>query len=424
MSAPRGPRTPPAPLSRLRTLRRLSRAGQTGRLRWLRQPSRWTPLLAVAAALVVGGGLIAAVGDDPVATYGLLLGSALSWPDGIGFTLFYATPLIFTGLAVAVAFRTGLLNVGAEGQLGMGALAAAAIGIAGARWGLSPAWLLAPLAGLAGIAAGAAWGALAGLLKARFGAHEVVTTIMLNFVAVGLAGYVTQTRLQEPGDPVLESAPIGAGAHLARLGGLLPGLPARIPLNLVFLAALAACWLVHLLLWRTRWGFELRAVGAGAPAAVYGGIAAGRLVVVAMALSGALAAMAGVNEVLGFRYRYYHGFSPGYGFTGIAVALLGRSRPAGVLAAALFFGAMVRGGLFVGIFSEHVSRDLVLVLQGLVILFVAALRQPLSRWFAARSPAPTSTPPTSPTAPTPSAPPPPPSAPEPAAPAGGGTEAV
>jgi ABC-type uncharacterized transport system permease subunit len=349
---------------------------------------RWTPLLAVAAAFVAGAGLIAAVGDDPLAVYGLLLGSALSWPDGVGYTLFYATPLIFTGLAVAVAFRAGLFNVGAEGQMIMAALAAAAIGIGGARWGLSPAWLLAPVAVLGAAAAGALWGGLAGVLKARFGAHEVVTTIMLNFIAAALAGYFTQADLAAPGDPVLESAPIGAGAHLARLGGMVPGLPRRIPLNLAFLAALAACGLVYVLLWRTRWGFELRAVGAGAAAAAYGGIAAGRQVVIAMALSGALAAMAGINEVLGFRYRYYHGFSPGYGFTGIAVALLGRSRPAGVLAAALFFGAMVRGGLFVGIFSDHVSRDLVLVLQGLVILFVAALRRPLARRLSAAGPPP------------------------------------
>lgn len=354
-------------------------AERTARPRGL---TRWTPLLAVPAAFVAAGALIAAVGDDPLATYGLLLGSALSWPDGIGYTLFYATPLVCTGLAVAVAFRAGLFNVGAEGQLIVAALAAAAVGVAGSRWAAA-GWLLAPLAALAALAAitaGAAWGAMAGVLRARFGAHEVVTTILLNFIAAALAAWCTQAGLREPGDPVLESAPIAAGAHLARLGGWLPGLPARIPLNLAFPAALAAGALVYLLLWRTRWGFELRAVGASPAAAAYGGISAGRQVIVAMALSGGLAALAGINEVLGFRYRYFHGFSPGYGFTGIAVALLGRNRPAGVVAAAIFFGAMVRGGLFVGIFSDHVSRDLVMVLEGLVILFVAALRRPLARW--------------------------------------------
>jgi len=333
-------------------------------------PAR-APLLALLAAFAAGALLIAADGDDPVAVYGLLLGSALSWPDGIGYTLFYATPLLFTGLAVAVAFRTGLFNVGAEGQLYAGAFAAAWVGIAGA--GL-PSWLLAPLAGAAAIAAGGAWGALPGVLKARFGAHEVITTIMLNFIAVAIAGYLTAHRYRQPGDPILETRPIGAGAHLARLGSLLPGLPARIPLNLAFPAALAACALVYVLLWRTRWGYELRVTGANPDAAAYGGIAVGRQLVLGMAISGALAGMVGINEVLGYRYRYYDGFSGGYGFTGIAVALLGRNHPAGVALAALLLGALARGGLFVGIFSEHVSRDLVLVLQGLAILFVAARR--------------------------------------------------
>jgi ABC-type uncharacterized transport system permease subunit len=331
------------------------------------------PLLALLAALAAGGLLIAAVGDDPIAVYGLLLGSALSWPDGIGYTLFYATPLIFTGLAVAVAFRAGLFNVGAEGQLYAAAFAAAWVGITCA--GL-PAWLLAPLACAAAVAAGGSWGALAGIFKARFGAHEVITTIMLNFIAVAIAGYLTRFHYRQPGDAILETRPIGAGAHLARLGSLVPGLPARIPLNLAFPAALAACGLVYVLLWRTRWGYELRVTGASPDAAAYGGIAVGRQLVIAMAISGALAGMAGINEVLGYRYRYYDGFSGGYGFTGIAVALLGRNHPAGVALAALLLGGLVRGGLFVGIFSEHVSRDLVLVLQGLAILFVAAQRLP------------------------------------------------
>jgi general nucleoside transport system permease protein len=331
------------------------------------------PVIAVLAAFVVGGVFVLIVGDSPIETYRLLIGSALWWPDGIGYTLFYATPLIFTGLAVAVAFRAGLFNVGAEGQLYAAAFAAAWVGITCA--GL-PAWLLAPLACVAAVAAGGAWGALPGIFKARFGAHEVITTIMLNFVAVAVAGYLTQFHYQQPGDAILETRPIGTGAHLARLGSLVPGLPARIPLNLAFPAALAACGLVYVLLWRTRWGYELRVTGAGPDAAAYGGIAVGRQLVIAMALSGALAGMAGINEVLGYRYRYYDGFSAGYGFTGIAVALLGRNHPAGVVLAALLLGGLVRGGLFVGIFSEHVSRDLVLVLQGLAILFVAAQRLP------------------------------------------------
>jgi simple sugar transport system permease protein len=219
---------------------------------------------------------------------------------------------------------------------------------------------------------GAAWGAIPGVLKAKFGSHEVINTIMMNFIAVALVSYATQYHFKTPGDAVLQTVPISEHAQIARLGALTHSIPARIPLNVSFFLALLACFLVWLFLWRTRWGFELRATGSNAAAAEYGGISTGRQIVLAMAISGGLAGMVGINEVLGYRYRYYDGFSVGYGFTGIAVALLGRNHPLGVLLASLLFGALVRGGLFVDIFTDHVSKDLVLVLQALVILFVAA----------------------------------------------------
>jgi general nucleoside transport system permease protein len=327
------------------------------------------PLAAVLAAFAAGSLLVLAVGDSPIATYELLIGSALTWPDGIGYTLFYATPLIFTGLAVAVAFRCGLLNIGAEGQLYIASFVTAWVGITYANL---PAVLLVPLCFLAAILTGAVWGGIPGILKARFGAHEVITTIMMNFIAIALASYFTQYHYKPAGDPILETVPIGEGAHIPRMGTFIPGFPERIPLNVSFLVALLACFLVYLFLWRTRWGYELRATGASPAAAQYGGIATGRQIVIAMALSGALAGMVGINEVLGYRYRYYDSFSSGYGFTGIAVALLGRNHPVGVILASLLFGALLRGGLFVDIFTEHVSKDLVLVLQGIIILFVAA----------------------------------------------------
>jgi simple sugar transport system permease protein len=327
------------------------------------------PLLAVLGAFLVGGLVVAAIGENPVETYRLLLGSALSWPDGIGYTLFYATPLIFTGLAVAVALRCGLLNIGAEGQLYVGAFAAAWLGIEAATW---PAAVLLPLCALAAILAGAGWGAVPGILKARFGSHEVINTIMLNFIAMALVSYFTQYHYKVAGDPILQTAPVGEGAHLARLGGLVPGLPSRIPLNLAFVLAMLACLLVYVLLWKTTWGYEIRATGQNASAAEYGGISARRQIVVAMAISGGLAGMVGINEVLGYRYRYYDGFSDNFGFTGIAVALLGRNHPAGVFAAALLFAVLQRGGIQVDAFTRNVSKDLVQILQALVILFVAA----------------------------------------------------
>jgi ABC-type uncharacterized transport system permease subunit len=346
-------------------------------MRFLRQ--LLFPLAAVAAAFLAGAVLIALVGESPLRTYELLIGSALTWPDGIGYTLFYATPLIFAGLGVAVAFRCGLLNIGAEGQLTVAAFATAWAGIAFAGW---PAWLLVPLCGLTAIAAGAAWGAVPGVLKARFGAHEVITTIMMNFIEAGLVSYFTQYHAKAPGDPILETAPIGASAHVARLGRFLPGFPERIPLNLAFPLALAAALLVYLFLWRTRWGYEIRATGISPAAAEYGGISTRGRIVLAMAVSGGLAGMVAISEVMGYRYRYYDGFSAGYGFTAIAVALLGRSHPLGVILSALLFGALLRGGLFVDIFTENVSRDLVQVLQAIIILFVAAeamFRAPFAR---------------------------------------------
>jgi ABC-type uncharacterized transport system permease subunit len=338
------------------------------------------PLIAVIAAFIIGGILILIIGDDPIVAYRLLIGSALSWPDGIGYTLFYATPLIFTGLAVLVAFRCGLLNIGAEGQLYVAAFATAWVGITFVH--MSP-WLLLPLCFLAAIIAGGVWGAIPGVLKARFGSHEVINTIMLNFIAVALVSYFVQYHYKTPGDPIMQTTEIGGGAHIARIGKFLPGFPERIPLNLAFVLALICCVLVYLFLWRTKWGYELRATGSNPTAAEYGGISIRKQIIIAMTISGSLAGMVGINEVLGYRYRYYDGFSASYGFTGIAVALLGRNHPVGVLLSAILFGMLIRGGIFVDAFTNNVTKDLVDVLQGVVILFVAAetlFRGPFSRF--------------------------------------------
>ena len=337
------------------------------------------PLIAVLAAFIVGGILILLIGDNPLVAYRLLLGSALSWPDGIGYTLFHATPLIFTGLAVLVGFRCGLFNIGAEGQLYVAAFATAIVGIRFAN--LSP-WLLIPFCFLAAIFSGAFWGAIPGVLKARFGSHEVINTIMLNFVAIALVSYFTQYHFRAGGDPILQTVPIGENAHIAHLGKFIPGLPERIPLNVAFLLALLSCLLVYLFLWRTKWGYEIRATGSNPFAAEYGGISVRTQIVVAMAVSGALAGMVGINEVLGNRHRYYDGFSDNYGYTGIAVALLGRNHPVGVILAALLFAALQHGGIYVDGFSEHVTKDIVQVLQGTIILFVAA--EAFFKWLLGR----------------------------------------
>ena len=338
------------------------------------------PLLAVIAAFLIGGIIVLAIGDNPIEVYRLLLTSAFSFHDALGnftfdnwgYTLFYATPLIFTGLAVALAFKCGLLNIGAEGQLYLGAFAAAWIGI---TFGGLPGFLLIPLAMVAAILAGALWGAIPGVLKARFGSHEVINTIMLNFIAVGILSYLTQRHYKVVGDPIMQTVEIAEQGHLARVHTLLSPLginfPERIPLNFAFILALLTCVVFYIFLWRTKWGYEIRAVGSNPSAAEYGGISVRNQIILAMAISGGIAGMVGINEVLGYRHRYYHDFSANYGFTGIAVALLGRNHPVGIVLAAILFGALIRGGLFVDIFTDHVSKDLVQVLQAIIILFVA-----------------------------------------------------
>jgi simple sugar transport system permease protein len=338
------------------------------------------PLIAVAAAFLIGALIVLAVGDSPKKVYFLLVSGAFGLYDAMGnftfdpwgYTLFQTTPLIFTGLAVALAFKCGLLNIGAEGQLYVGAFAAAWVGITFTKF---PGFVLIPMAMIAAMGAGALWGAIPGALKARFGSHEVINTIMMNFIAVGLVSYLTQRFYKEPGDPIMQTAPIADQAHVARFSTILApfgvDFPHRIPLNVSFLLALLAAFLVWVFLWRTKWGYEVRAVGLNPAAAEYGGVSVRKQIVLTMALSGALAGMVGVNDVLGYHYRYYHDFSPLYGFSGIAVALLGRNHPLGVALAALLFGALSRGGLFVDIFTDKVSKDLVQVLQAIIILLVA-----------------------------------------------------
>jgi simple sugar transport system permease protein len=327
------------------------------------------PLVAVALSLGVGAVFIAAIGEDPLAVYALMLRESLGTGYGLGQTLFKATPLVFTGLAVALGFRAGLFNIGAEGQLYLGGLAAALTGAALA--GL-PAVLLLPLALLAAAAAGAAWGTVPGLLKARFGAHEVINTIMLNFVAFALASFLGRFVF-EPA--TVRTAAVGAGAELARLDVLFPALRGS-PVNLSLPLALLAAAGTGLLLFGTRLGYELRAVGLNAPAAEYGGVSIGRVQVAAMALSGGLAGLGGVNFVLGYKHYFEMNFSAGAGFLGIAVALLGRNHPAGVVVAALFFGALSYGGLVI---NQRVPKELVDVLQGLVILMAISAQVVMER---------------------------------------------
>ena len=322
------------------------------------------PILAVVVGLALGLSFTWFAGENPWHVLQILGKSAFGSGYDFGMTLFYSTPLIFAGLAVAVAFHAGLFNIGAEGQLTLGALAAAVVG---ALWPRLP-WPAAPiLAGLAALLAGTIWGAIPGWLRARRGSHEVINTIMLNFIAAGLASYVTLYLFKNPDTQNPETRQIGAG-YLIHQFGIFGGAPVSTALPLAVLTAI----LVWILLWKTVIGYEMRAVGQSESAARAAGIDAGKIRIFAMALAGGLAGLVGVGEVLGNAGKFRLGFSPQYGFIGIAVALLGRNQPAGVVAAALLFGALHKGTADLDLETDHVTREVSLILQALIILSVSA----------------------------------------------------
>jgi simple sugar transport system permease protein len=330
------------------------------------------PLLAVLTALVLGAGVIAATGGDVLRAYQGLWEGSLGRPPSISDTLVWGTPYIFGGLAVALAFKAGLFNIGVEGQIGLGALAAVYVGYAvtGVPF---PLHLLLALG--AGCLAGGVWGAIPGILKARTGAHEVIVTIMLNYVAINVGSLLLSGPMKDP-NPIIANPQTPKILSSARLPPLLPDNPYRIHWGflLALLVALGIWWLLK----KSTLGFEIRTVGANPHAARYAGIAVGRTIVVTMALSGALAGLAGALEVVALNYYHTAGFSVGYGFDSIAVALLGRSDPFGVIPSALLFGGLAAGASRMQFLSQ-IPIDIIKLIQALVLIFVAA--PALIRWL-------------------------------------------
>ncbi len=332
-----------------------------GRLRAGLEEALLPPVVALLVALVIGDLLILAVGQPPGAVYRLLLQGTWGNAYGLGQVLFKATTLAFTGLAVAVGLRAGLFNIGAESQLAAGGFVVALLGLALPAG--TPALRAIPRGLIAAALGGAAVGVVPGVLKARAGAHEVIVTIMLNFIVLALLNWIVAAHLHVP--ETLHTPEVHAGA-IPRLADIFPvfhGSAANLSLLLTLAAAAAVWWY----LFRTRRGYELRAVGLQPDAAEYGGVSVGGVWTRAFALSGALAGLGGVNFVLGYKHYYEDGFASGAGFMGIAVALVGRNHPFGIIVASLLFATLSQGGLAI---HAVVPKQMVEVLQAVVILAV------------------------------------------------------
>ena len=345
------------------------------------------PLINLAIALVVSGLVVFAVGEDPIRAIDVMIQGAFFYEGSFGYTLYYTTNFIFTGLAVSVAFHALLFNIGGEGQAYIGGLGAGLVCLA--LDAVLPGLILIPLAIAAAAAFGAGWALVPAWLQAYRGSHVVITTIMFNFIAAGVMVSLLAGPLIKRGQSSPTSRGFSESAQIPDMQEILGAVGievARSPLNLSFLLAIAACVFVWLLIWRTRFGYAVRTLGHSPRAAAYAGIRIPRTIILAMAISGGLAGLMAVNEVLGVQHRLLLNFTAGYGFTGIAVSLMGRNHPIGIVLASLLFGALYQGGSELDLEFQTITRDMLLVIQGLIILFSGALaymlNPPLARVIA------------------------------------------
>ncbi|SEK49671.1 ABC transporter permease [Pacificibacter marinus] len=345
------------------------------------------PLISILLAFFFSGLMIWAIGKDPVVAIQTMIQGAFGSTNGIGYTLYYTTNFIFTGLAIAVAYHARLFNIGGEGQVMLGGLGVALVCLA-IDW---PHWALAlPAAMIGGAVFGAAWAFIPAYLQAKRGSHIVITTMMFNFIASAFVGYILLNYLKVPGSMSTESAGFSAGAHLPTFHEMLApfgiNFSKNAPANISFLIALLAAFGFWVLIWKTRLGYEIRSFGASETAAKYAGINPVRITIIAMMISGALCGLMAINNVMGEAERLIDNAPEGAGFIGIAVALMGRNHPIGIVLAALLFGFLYQGGAELT-FWEAIPRELIVVIQGLVIMFTGALdnmvRAPLEKLFLA-----------------------------------------
>ena len=354
------------------------------------------PLISLLLAALLSALVILGIGEDPIAAVKLMVTGALGSSYGWGYTLYYATNFMFTGLCVAIAFHARLFNIGGEGQAMLGGLGVA-LACLYIPW---PHWSLA-LIGAAGMAAlfGAAWAAIPAFLQAKRGSHIVITTIMFNFIAAAVLNYILVNLMRPQGSMDPATARFPDATKLPTLHDILAPIGIEFskaaPANISLLVAIAACIFLWVLIWRTRLGYEIRAYGHSEPAAKYAGISPIKITMITMIISGGLAGMMAINNVMGEAERLVLNATEGAGFIGIAVALMGRSHPLGVFLAAILFGFLYQGGAELALWTT-IPRELIVVIQALVILFTGALdnmvRMPLEKIFlgirAARGPKP------------------------------------
>ena len=321
------------------------------------------------------------IGENPFTAMGVMMKGAFVYKGALGYTLYYATNFIFTGLAVAVAFHAMLFNIGGEGQAMMGGLGIGLLVIA--LDPLLPPLLIILLAIPVSAAFGAVWGFIPGWLQAKRGSHIVITTIMFNFIASSIMVWLLAGMLMQQGQMAPETRSFADGVALMKfheLAAIFGIKVARSPLNLSFVIAIIASFGVWVLIWRTRLGYVIRATGHSEKAAVYAGHSPTRIIMITMAISGALAGMMALNEILGVQQKVILNFTAGYGFTGIAVALMGRNHPVGIFFAGLLFGALFQGGAELDFEFQTITREMVLMIQGLIILFSGALVYMFNPW--------------------------------------------
>jgi len=328
------------------------------------------PLLNLVSALLVAALAIHLLGESPLESLAILINSAIINPEGLSYTLFYASTFIFTGLAVSIAMKGGLFNIGAEGQMYVGGL-----GLTVALLTLDhtlPAWLLVPAAMVGSALFGAAWAFLPGYLQARRGSHVVVTTIMFNFIAADMMNFIIVKYLIPEGQQNPASRVFSDAAALPQLNTWFPVL-GDTPLNISFLIAIAALVIYGVMVWRSSWGYQLRATGLNQHAAHYAGVSISRMVIVAMLVSGALAGLAAVNSVMGSTHYLSLNFPAGAGFVGIAIALMGRQHPVGIFLSSVLFGALIQGGFDLSLEKPNIPQETFIFIQGLIILFCGAM---------------------------------------------------